>query len=95
MSESQTIAILLKHKNRFADAGHCAAMLMQSGARVIFYCLCRERCRSGLWNLLPLLRTKAPCFTDNPQLAAHYGIDCLSDAGLVQHLKTVDWVIPF
>lgn len=95
MAGSQRIAILLKNKHRLDDARHCAAMLIDRGARVAFYCLCRQRCRNGLWNVLPLLKTEAACYTDNPALAKRYDLDCLTDAGLVQHLKTVEWVIPF
>ena len=69
MADSQTIAILLKHEHKLDDALHYAALLIDSGARVAFYCLCRRRCRSGIWNVLPLLDTEAACYTDNPRLA--------------------------
>jgi hypothetical protein len=95
MAESQTIAILLKHEHKLDDALHYAALLIDSGATVAFYCLCQRRCRNGLWNVLPLLDTEAACYTDNPSLAKRYDLNCLTDVGLVQHLKTVDWVIPF
>jgi hypothetical protein len=92
---SQTIAILLKHRHKLDDALHWAALMIDSGATVAFYCLCRNRCRNGLWNLLPLLDTEAACYTDNPRLANRYDLDCLTDVALVRHLETVDWVIPF
>jgi hypothetical protein len=96
MAGSQTIAILLKHRYKLDDALHCAALMIDSGATVAFYCLCRRRCRSGLWNLLPLIDTEeAACSTDDPRLAKRYDLDCLTHAGLVRHLKTFDWVIPF
>ncbi|MGD9008381.1 MAG: hypothetical protein PVG41_10675 [Desulfobacteraceae bacterium] len=95
MADSQTTAILLRHEHKLDDALHYAALLIDSGAKVAFFCLCRRRCRSGLWNVLPLLDTEAACYTDDPRLAKRYELDCLTDAGLVQLLKTVDWVIPF
>jgi hypothetical protein len=95
MADSQTIAILLKHEHKLDDALHYASLLIDAGAEVAFYCLCRRRYRNGLWNVLPLLDTEAACYTDNPDLAKRYDLDYLTDAGLVHHLKTVDWVIPF
>ncbi len=95
MADSRTIAILLKHEDKLDDALHYASLLIDSGAKVGFYCLCRRRCRKGLWNVLPLLDMEAACYTDNPRLAMRYDLDCLTDAGLVHHLKTADWVIPF
>ena len=95
MAGSPTIAILLKHKHRLDDAQHYARILMQAGASVAFFCLCRERCPDGLWNFMPLLATRAVCYTDNPDLAKRHGVECLTETALVRHIKSVDWVIPF
>jgi hypothetical protein len=95
MTDSQTIAILLKHNHRLDDARCCAATLMDAGARVVFICLCSRQCRNGLWKIVPLFETTAPCDTSGPNLAGRYDLDHLSDAALVKLLKTADWVIPF
>lgn len=95
MADHQTIAILLKHKHRLDDARHCARTLMDTGASVVFYCLCRQRGPAGLWNIMPLLATHAVCYTDDPDVAERHGVECLADNDLVRYIKSADWVIPF
>ena len=90
----QQIAILLRNPHRLLDARRCGQTLLEYGAAVSFYCLCRETDPETNWNIQPLLTTCAPCFTDSSDLAAQYNLACLPFSSLAQEIESCDWVIP-
>ena len=94
MKHGLQIAILLRHPHRLLDAHRCGQALMQYGATVSFYCLCRETDPKMDWNIQPLLATCASCFTDSSDLAVRYNLACLSFSSLVRKIESCDWIIP-
>lgn len=94
MKKVQKIAILLRHPHRLSDACCCGQTLLECGAAVSFFCLCREFDPAVHWDIRPLLATRVPCFTDNSDLAARYDLACLSLRSLVHRIESSDWVIP-
>jgi hypothetical protein len=94
MNKGQRIAILLRHPQRLTDACHCGQTLLECGAAVSFFCLCREFDPAVQWDIQSLLATRVPCFTDNSDLAARYDLAHLSLRSLVRRIESSDWVIP-